>query len=182
MRKGKGGPWQPVAIFTQDGAVKAAVGKEFVDPLSIWTWCADKPVSEADYKQALATGSWPGEIGHNSGDLSLKEEIEERASLALEWLATNGIKTKIDADMAANYRAALLELKKRAEAEHKTAKAPHLEAGRKVDGSTEAPVVRPYRMNGFAKAGRVNVTRLRDPAFVLGADTPHDLLMDCLHG
>lgn len=140
MRKGKDGPWQPVAIFMQDGAVKAAVGKEFVDPLTIWTWCADKPVSEADYKQALATGQWPGEIGHNSGDLSLKEEIEERASIALEWLATNGIKTKVDADMAANYRAALLELKKRAETEHKTAKAPHLEAGRKVD-ATYKPLI-----------------------------------------
>lgn len=142
MRKGKDGPWQPVAIFVQDGVVKAAVGKEFVDPLTIWTWCADKPVIEDDYKTALATGKWPGDIdiGHNSGDLSLKEEIEERASLALEWLATNGIKTKVDADMAANYRAALLELKKRAEAEHKTAKAPHLEAGRKVD-ATYKPLI-----------------------------------------
>jgi hypothetical protein len=135
MRKGKAGPYQPVAIFMQDGAVKAAVGKDFVDPLTIWTWCADKPVSEADYKQALATGSWPGDIniGHNSGNLSLKEEIEERASRALEWLAKNGIKTKVDADTAANYRAALLELKKRAETEHKTEKAPHLEAGKRVD-------------------------------------------------
>lgn len=133
MRKGKDGPYLPVAIFVQDGVTKAAVGKEFVDPLTIWTWCADKPVSEADYKAALATGAWPGDIGHNSGDLSLKEEIEDRASTALEWLATNGIKTKIDADTAANYRAALLELKKRAEAEHKAEKAPHLEAGKRVD-------------------------------------------------
>lgn len=133
MRKGKDGPYLPVAIFVQDGVTKAAVGKEFVDPLTIWTWCADKPVSEADYKHALATGQWPGDIGHNSGDLSLKEEIEDRASTALEWLATNGIKTKIDADTAANYRAALLELKKRAETEHKAEKAPHLEAGKRVD-------------------------------------------------
>lgn len=133
MRKGKDGPYLPVAIFVQDGVTKAAVGKEFVDPLTIWTWCADKPVSEADYKHALATGQWPGDIGHNSGDLSLKEEIEDRASTALEWLATNGIKTKIDADTAANYRAAMLELRKRAETEHKAEKAPHLEAGKRVD-------------------------------------------------
>jgi hypothetical protein len=133
MRKGKDGPWLPVAIFQKDGALKAAVGKEFVEPLEIWTFCADKPVSEVDYKQALASGQWPGDIGHNSGDLSLKEEIEDRASQALVWLEKNGIKSKIDADTAANYRAALLELKKRAETEHKAEKGPHLDAGKRVD-------------------------------------------------
>jgi hypothetical protein len=135
MRKGKDGPYLPVAIFLQDDVLKAAVGKEFTDPLKVWTWCADKPVSEADYKQAMATGQWPGDvdIGHNSGDLSLKDEIEDRASSALEWLAKNGIKSKVDADTAANHRAALLELKKRAETEHKAEKAPHLDAGKKVD-------------------------------------------------
>lgn len=136
MRKGKGGPYLPVAIFRNaKGELVAAVGKDFVDATTIWTWCADKPVSEADYKVALSTGKWPGDIdiGHNSGDLSLKEEIEDRASTALEWLATNGIKTKVDADTAANYRAAMLELKKRAETEHKAEKAPHLEAGKRVD-------------------------------------------------
>lgn len=135
MREKKGGPWLPVAIFTQDGALKAAVGRSFTDPLKVWTWCADNPVSEADYKQALDGGAWPGDVGHNSGDLSLKEEIEDSASTALEWLAKNGIKSKVDADTAANHRALLLELKKKAETEHKTAKAPHLEAGRKIDAA-----------------------------------------------
>lgn len=134
MRKGKNGPYQPVAIFMQDGAVKAAVGKEFVDPLTIWTWCADKPVSEADYKAAMFTGKWPGDIdiGHNSGDLSLKEEIEERASLSLEWLAKNGIKTQVDSDMAANYRGSLLKLEKTAEEEFAAKKKPHEEAVERI--------------------------------------------------
>ena len=68
MRKGKGGPYLPVAIFTNaKGELVAAVGKEFVEATTIWTWCADKPVSEADYKVALSTGKWPGDvdIGHN---------------------------------------------------------------------------------------------------------------------
>ena len=140
LRKGKGGPWQPVAIFFQAGELKAAVGREFVPPHDIWTWCADKPVSEADYKSALETGSWPGEIGHNSGDLSLAEEIEERASQALEWLAKNGITSKVDGDMAANYRASLLDLKKKAETAHKAEKQPHLDAGCAVD-ATYKPLI-----------------------------------------
>lgn len=133
LRKGKGGPWQPVAIFYQAGDLKAAVGREFVSPHDIWTWCADKPVSEADYKSALDTGRWPGEIGHNSGDLSLAEEIEERASQALEWLAKNGIKTKTDSDMAANYRSSLTALEKRAKEEKAEKKAPHIKAEDRIE-------------------------------------------------
>lgn len=135
MRDGKGGPWLPVAIFEKEGVLICRVGADQRPPLTVWTWCADNPVSKEDAKAAFETGRWPGDvdIGHNSQALSLPEEVEEACKQALDWLRKNGIKSQTDADMAANYRASLLALKKRAEDAHKTEKAPHLAAGRAVD-------------------------------------------------
>lgn len=135
MRNGKNGPWIPVAIWNKDGALVARVASEMKDPATIWTWCAGNPVSKDAAKVAFETGNWPGDImiGHNSGGLSLAEEIEQASDMALSWLNSTGINDKTTADMCANFRARILELKKTAEAEHKAKKAPHLEAGRKID-------------------------------------------------
>lgn len=136
MRYPKDGPWLPVAIFMHaEKGMICRVGPQERDPVSVWTWCAKHPVSKDDAKVAFETGRWPGDvdIGHNSGGVDLVLEIEDACAQALDWLAKNGIKTKVDADMAANYRATLLALKKRAEETHAKEKAPHLQAGRDVD-------------------------------------------------
>jgi len=127
LRKGKDGPYQPVAIWRKDGHLVCRVAGEMVDPLSVWTWCADKPVSKDAAKQAFETGAWPGDvaIGHNSGDMSLADEIRSAAETALGWLSASGIRDKVTNDIAANHKAKIWDLHKRAKAEAKDKKAPY---------------------------------------------------------
>lgn len=134
-RHGKGGPWLPVAIWIKDGELVARHGDVMVEPAKIWTWCADKAVSKADFTHAMQHGRFPGEIeiGHNSGDLSLAEEINDAVAQASEWIGKTKITDKTIADEAANRRARLLELGKKADKERDEKKRPHLEAGRAID-------------------------------------------------
>lgn len=134
-RKGKGGAFELVAIWEKDGELVAIHGREMVEPTKVWTWCADKPVSKDDVAHYKQHGRFPGEIaiGHNSGDLSLAEEIADAAKQAAEWLKSNKIAAKVTADMAANMRARLLDLAKKADKERDEKKRPHLEAGRAID-------------------------------------------------
>jgi hypothetical protein len=142
LRRGKDGPYQPVAIWRKDGHLVCRVAGEMVDPLSVWTWCADKPVSKDAAKQAFETGAWPGDvaIGHNSGDMSLADEIKDAVNQALDWLKSSGVKDKTTMDMAANYRSRLLDLSKKADAERDAKVRPHLDAQREING-TYKPLV-----------------------------------------
>lgn len=137
MRRGRNAPWLPVAIWKKDdGTMVCRVAKEMADPNEVWTYCCGNPVSKADAKHAFEQGTWPGDVpdvGHNSGDLSLSDEINDTAEQAIGWLEKTPIGSKVECDMAANWRAKLLELRKRAESEHKAEKQPHLDAGRAVD-------------------------------------------------
>ena len=143
MRSRRDGPWVPVAIWTVNGRQVCRVGNEQRDPLQVWTYCAGTPVSKEAAKQAFDTGTWPGdapEIGHNSGDLSLAEQIAEYATMALDWLKKTGVKDKTTADTAANYRAKLNQLKKDADDARTTEKAPHLSAAKAVDDKWRDPI------------------------------------------
>lgn len=136
MRRSKGGPWLPVAIWLKDGSLVCRVAAEMADPNSVWTYCCANPVSKAAAKRAFETGSWPGDvpdIGHNSGDLSLADEINDTTEAAVAWLENTPITSKLLCDQAANWRSKLLDLKKKAESEHKSEKQPHLDAGRAID-------------------------------------------------
>ena len=145
LRQRKDGPWLPAAIWEKDGSLVARVGKDSVSPNSIWSYCAGNPVASDAAKQAFETGQWPGDapaIGGNYPPESLDEQIKEYAAMAVGWLKDLGgkIASQKDADMASNYRAELLRLKKEAEKTHKSEKAPHLEAGRAVDAKWK-PVI-----------------------------------------
>lgn len=136
----RNGPFIPVAIWRKDGNLVCRVGRTMRDPHDIWTWCAKSPVKKEDAKHAFETGIWPGDVprdvpqsGHNAGTLSLEDEINDAAELALAWLEKNGIKDKTASDMAANWRAKLLDLGKRADKDREAEKAPHLAASRAVD-------------------------------------------------
>lgn len=121
--------------FDREGVLRARVGTDVVDAASVWTFCAKHPVSKGAFDTFEQTGSWPGdapEIGHNSGDLSLAEQVKEYAELALSWLRKSGIKDSVSKDKAANYRAKLIELGKAADAERDAKKRPHDEAARAV--------------------------------------------------
>ncbi len=130
MRNGKDGPFVPVAIWhNAEGTLVCRVANETRAPLDVWTYCAGNPVAKDAAKQAFETGAWPGDvpaIGHNSGSLDLFDEIAEARTQALGWLSKTGITDKTSMDMAANYRAKLLELSKRADAEREEKVRPHI--------------------------------------------------------
>lgn len=135
MRATKGGPWLPVAIWRKNGELVCRVGSTVRDAHDIWTMAAKHPVAKDDAKAAFETGAWPGDvsIGHNSGDLSLAEEISEARVQAMNWLAKTGVIDRTTADMAANYRARLLDLSKRADAEREQKVRPHLDAQKAIN-------------------------------------------------
>jgi hypothetical protein len=118
-----------------EGNLKAAVGSEILDAASVWTYCAKHPITKAAYDAFNENGRFPGEIeiGHNSGDLSLAEEIKDAVAQTREWIGKTKITDKTIADEAANRRARLLDLGKKADKERDEKKRPHLEAGRAID-------------------------------------------------
>lgn len=131
--------WLPVAIWRRPGTseIVCRVAGDMRDAMQVWTFAAKHPVPKEDAKAAFETGRWPGEapgIGDNGApDLSLPDQIKERIAQALDFLTNFGVKDQRHADMAQNYRDAILKLKGEAEKAHKAEKAPHLEAGRAVD-------------------------------------------------
>ena len=136
-RDGKGGAWLPVMIrFDDAGVLRCRVGSNSAaDPYDVWTWCASHPISKDDAKTAFETGAFPGDApgaGHNSGDVSLAEQIAEYAAMALGWLRKAGIASQADSDKAANYRAELLRLSKEADTQRDAEKRPHDEAAKAV--------------------------------------------------
>ena len=116
-----------------EGNIKARVGDKIVDATSVWTYCAKHPIAKVDYDAFIANGIFPGEIGHNSGDLSLAGEIVDAADRAFKWVEKTEIKDKVGADTCANMRQKLLDLAKKADKERDEKKRPHLEAGRAID-------------------------------------------------
>lgn len=142
-RASKDGPWLPVAIWTKkdSGVQVARVAGEMVEPLSIWTWVADKPVKKEDAQIAFKTGTWPGDappvsaqMGDNNPPTEPVELIPLEVAAADEFLKQVGvIKTQVDSDIASNKVGNLRKLKTAADVAHQAEKAPHLAAGRAVD-------------------------------------------------
>lgn len=147
-RKKSAGVWLPVAIWDESDVVWAQVGRESPTGKSdlvrdTWLACAKYPVTEKEYRHAVATGSWLGEapaevrgIGDNQppeGAEEIAAAIDEAAKEAEAWLEGRAIESQADADKCETWANALLILKKQAEEAHRKDKAPHLEAGRKVD-------------------------------------------------
>jgi hypothetical protein len=135
-----GGKFEPVAIWTKDGALVCRVGNKNVDPASVWTYCADKPISKELAKQVFETGQWPDmpEEAPRSNMPSdpyeaLLVEIEDKQTQAAALLAKGDCASDTDKDLARNMQKQLLALIARADEMHEAEKAPHLEAGRAVD-------------------------------------------------
>ncbi len=138
LRDGKDGPWRPVAIWKgNDGKLVCRVADKMREPSEVWTYVAKNPIAKDIAKHAFETGRFPDEVpamGDNAPpDESLFERIARVAADAVGWLHKHGIKDARSKDMCANYRAQLLDLRKRADAERETEKRPHLEASRAVD-------------------------------------------------
>lgn len=164
MRKGRGGPWVPVAIWLEgqgslrqgENSINSDSGKLvcLVDGLErnaydVWTWVCRYPIAYETYVAVAEDGKpWPEEVpalGHNSQSLNeaevVGEEIEALSLSAMNWLETlPTIENQSDADKAANYADRFSALETRAEEARVIEKRPSLEEGREIDARWK-PVV-----------------------------------------
>lgn len=153
--KSGGGVWLPVAIWDEDvgeGAtttwVQVAKEEPSVDlspgATNAWLRCAKHPVSEENYRHAVATGRWlsdppaqqtpadapPSEPGpgHNSADPASFEamcaELTNDAAEAVAHFAKHPLVTKDDADKCENWRKRIAEAVKKMDASRKALNEP----------------------------------------------------------
>ncbi|MFL1873933.1 hypothetical protein ACIKT0_01685 [Hansschlegelia beijingensis] len=154
VRRGKNGPWEPVAIWRDDAAadgwIALRTGKQ-VNAIDIWTWACRHPISKEAYDRAVAGEGWADEppaapeagIGHNSasGDPAevIRAELAGEAEIAAELLA-KPIEDQAGVDKTAIWSKRVGELASKAEKARVAEKEPHLEAGRAVDAKWK-PIV-----------------------------------------
>lgn len=133
-------PWEPVAIWFEDGKWHAMRGDRQVDASDIWTWCCRNPISYEAYNKAIEGAGWDDEpeapaIGHNlPTDPFEALQIEFAAEREqAEAFLKKPITTQAEADRAAIWSKRLSTIAKKATDLHKVEKQPHLDAGRNVD-------------------------------------------------
>lgn len=146
--------WLPVAIYPdpETGEIKAIVGfdgsQQEARPEDVWIWCIKNVVTGDQYSKAFDSGRWhddapdarPSDSMEGiSGDNAptnpfdaIREELigEQEAAKAM---IGEPVSTKDKCDQLGVWARRVLAIRKRAEAERKAEKEPHLEAGRAVD-------------------------------------------------
>ncbi|MGV4796171.1 hypothetical protein [Rhizobium sp. F40D2] len=133
-------PWEPVAIWFEDGKWHAMRGDHQVDASDIWTWCCRNPITYEAYNKAIEGAGWDDEpeapaIGHNLPTdpfEALQVEFAAEREQA-EAFMKKPITTQAEADRAAIWSKRLSTIAKKATDLHKVEKQPHLDAGRNVD-------------------------------------------------
>ncbi|CAD7023292.1 hypothetical protein REJC140_00157 [Pseudorhizobium endolithicum] len=134
-------PWEPVAIWFENGEWHAMRGDRTVRAADIWTWCCRNPITYEAYTKAIEGDGWDDEpeavrgMGDNLPDdpfEALKLEFAGEQELAAELLRTK-VETQDQANKIGVLSKRIASISKRASDLHKVEKAPHLEAGRAVD-------------------------------------------------
>ncbi len=141
----KNKPWEPVAIWFEDGRWNAMRGERAVDAAEIWTWCCRNPITYEAYTKAIEGGGWDDEpeapkIGHNLPENpyeALQVEFAAEKEQAETFLKLP-IKTQADADRAAVWSKRLSTIAKKATDLHKVEKQPALDEGRRIDDKWRA--------------------------------------------
>lgn len=141
----KNKPWEPVAIWFEDGRWNAMRGERAVDAAEIWTWCCRNPITYEAYTKAIEGGGWDDEpeapkIGHNLPEdpyEALQVEFAAEKEQAETFLKLP-IKTQADADRAAVWSKRLATIAKKATDLHKVEKQPALDEGRRIDDKWRA--------------------------------------------
>lgn len=180
-RTGKAAGYVPCAIWEQDGNLVALVDGQAADPSAVWSYVADKPISEAHYRERVETGKWwdedsattaslsPPPIGHNQGPTDPAEILSEQITAALAGVdAYAEVKDDETASKAQSLRSRLLELSREADGIRVKTKEPHLEAGRAVD-TLYQPLVKNSKAGAdtIAKAlGAFETAKAREAAMV----------------
>jgi hypothetical protein len=152
LRRSKGGPWDPVAIWKDRDVLKATRASKPCDPYAIWTWACRNPVSEEEWRKVDKGGEWsdaapPAPVaGHN-----LPEDPAERFALMLaeeralwtDWLGEGPVADEDRAAAAATLIKRWSSSETEAEALRVAEKKPHDEAARAVQQKW-APVVKGF--------------------------------------
>jgi hypothetical protein len=161
VRYGKDRPYEPVAIWMEDGAWLAYRGGKEARADEIWTFVCKHPVSYEAYQAAVDGQGWPDDdatvaaqvkppeptIGDNSGAVDEAETLKDQIDAALK--GTEAYAKISDDDTSAkalSLRNRLNELSGNADKVRVKLKAPFLEAEREVDAKFQ-PLVK------SAKAG-----------------------------
>ncbi len=182
MRKGRGGPWVPVAIWAgeNDPAPICLVDGVERDPFEVWTWVCRYPVSYETYAAVAERGeAWPEDlperldagsetirqstrgIGDNSSGVTEAEEFLEEIEMlwqsAEEWVqVVQSPSSQAEADKAANYAERFSNLETRAEEARTAEKKPVLDEGRRIDAKWK-PVI------SKASDGKVRMKKVLEP-------------------
>ncbi|WP_029620212.1 hypothetical protein [Pseudorhizobium marinum] len=133
-------PWEPVAIWFEDGEWHAMRGERAISAADIWTWCCRNPITYEAYTKAIEGGGWDDEpeapaIGHNlpaDPFEALQIEFEAEKEQVSAFLK-KPITTQTDADRAAVWAKRLSTIAKKATDLHKVEKQPSLDESRRVD-------------------------------------------------
>lgn len=133
-------PWEPVAIWLDDGKWRAMRGDREVDAGEIWSFACRNPISYEAYQKAIDGAGWDDEpeapkIGHNLPSdpfEALQVEFAAEREQAEAFLKLP-IKTQSDADRAAVWSKRLSTIAKKATDLHKVEKQPALDEGRRID-------------------------------------------------
>jgi hypothetical protein len=197
MRKGRGRPWVPVAIWVSDTGSRLACLVDGLekDPYEIWTWVCRYPVPYETYVAVAEQGqAWPEDLpelkkvrsisdaassptlGHNSAWLSeaesFREEIDALAVSCDEWLKdVASISSQVLADKAANYAERFGNLENRAEEARTIEKKPVLDQGRSIDGKWK-PVI------SKASETKVKLKKLIEPYLIAELKRQKELGLD----
>lgn len=111
--------------------------------LAIWPYASKNPVTAEAYGERLRSSKWPNDsaavVGHNAAPVSddlaaINDRIEDLGREAEKIIAAGGATDAASADQASDLANTFAELEKKADRLREEEKAPHLEAGRAVDG------------------------------------------------
>lgn len=125
----------------------------------LFGYCAAHPISYEAFIAFQKDGRWPEDIepiieaiGSGPPHEDMNAQIGALREQAAAWLKSIGsVSSQEQADKAANYADAFAAFEKRAEEAHKAEKAPHLEAGRKVDAAWKPVIERAGELKKWAK-------------------------------
>lgn len=149
-RRKVGNKYVPIAIWEKDGAIVALQEQTLVDPVYIWSFCADKPVSHAQYIEQSRLGHWWDEdqsvtasLAHDPSNAAdpleaLKDQIEAALSGVGDYTE---IKDDTAAAKAQGLRSRLLELSGDADKRRGELVRPFLD-GENATNSVWMPLVR----------------------------------------
>lgn len=146
-RTSKAGPFVPVAIWEQDGALVALVDGKIGDAAELWSYVCRHPTTEEAYRARIETGKWPDEdgavaeslapppAGHNQGPTDeveiLRGQIEAASKNAADYVE---ITDEVTAAKAQGVRSRLLELRGDADKHREALVRPYLDAQSALNG------------------------------------------------